>query len=79
MQVPQRELNGRHLGTAQCKKRAEQKRRRLTEAETQESTDRSFEAYGAPIKNVIEFKYLGRVLTANNDKWPVVVGNLGWY
>ena len=23
-----------------------------------------------------EFKYLGRVLTANNDDWPAVVGNL---
>ena len=41
-----------------------------------ESTQRDFEAYGAPIKNVTEFKYLGRVLTANGDNWPAVVGNL---
>ena len=24
-----------------------------------------------------DFKYLGRVLTANNNDWPAVVGNLG--
>ena len=24
-----------------------------------------------------EFKYLGRVLTAGDDDWPAVVGNLG--
>ena len=24
-----------------------------------------------------EFKYLGRLLTAGNDYWPAVVGNLG--
>ena len=47
------------------------------EAETQESMERSFEAYGETIKNVTEFKYLGRVLTAGNDDWPAVVGNIG--
>ena len=44
--------------------------------ETRESTERAFEACGAPIKNVPEFKYLGRVLTANDNDWPAVVGNL---
>ena len=48
-----------------------------TEETTRESTEQAFEAYGAPIKNVKEFKYLGRVLTANDDDWPAVVGNLG--
>ena len=77
MLVPRRALNGRHPGTAQCKKGAERKRRRLAEAETQESAERAFEAYGEPIKNVTEFKYLGRVLTAGDDDWLAVVGNLG--
>ena len=75
--VPQQALNRRYPGTAQCKKRAEWKRRRLAEAETWESMERAFEAYGAPVKNVTEFKYLGRVLTAGNDNCPEVVGNLG--
>ena len=34
MQVPRKALNGRHMGTAQCKKGAERKRRRLAETET---------------------------------------------
>ena len=36
MQVPRKALNGRHLGTAQCAKGAERKRRRLAETETRE-------------------------------------------
>ena len=70
-------MNGWHPGTAQCKKGAEQKRQQLAEAETQESTEWYFEAYGAPIKNVTEFKYLGRVLTVGDDDCLEVVGNLG--
>ena len=50
MLVPRRALNRWHPGTAQCNKGAEQKRRRLAEAETRESMERAFEVYGAPIK-----------------------------
>ena len=39
--------------------------------------ERAFEAYGEPIKNVLNFKYLGRVLTVGDDDWIAVVGNLG--
>ena len=55
----------------------ERKRRRLAEAETRDSTERAFEAYGVPINNLTEFKYLGRVLSEGDDDWPEVVGNLG--
>ena len=41
-----------------------------------ESTDRVFEAYGAPLENVTTSKYLGRVMTAGYDDWPEVIGNL---
>ena len=34
LQVPRKALNGRHMVTAQCKKGAERKRRRLGEKET---------------------------------------------
>ena len=37
------------------------------------STERDFEAYGTPLENVTAFKYLGRVMTAGDDDWPVVV------
>ena len=77
MQVPKRALNRRHPVTAHCLKGAERKRRRLAEAETRENSEWVFEAYGAPIESVTEFKYMGRILTAIDDDCPAVVGNLG--
>ena len=76
MLVPWRALNGRHHNTAQFAKGAELKRRRMVEAELRESTDRVFEAYGKPLENVANFKYLGRAMTAGDDDWPAVTGNL---
>ena len=73
---PWRALNGRHPDTAQCVKGEERKRRRLTEAETREILERAFKAYGEPIQNVSTFRYLGRVLTAKDDDWILVVVNL---
>ena len=70
-------MNGRHPDKAQCKKGAERKIQRLAEAETRESLERDFEAYEEPIKNVLTFKYMGRVLTAGDDDWLAVVGKLG--
>ena len=67
---------GRHLGTAQCKKGAERKRRRLAETETQENSEREFHAYGKPMEAVSEFQSLGRLLTATDDDWPAVAGNI---
>ena len=77
MLVPRRALNGRDPATAQCARGVERKRRLLAEAETRESSERAFEAYGKPIQNVSEFRYLGGVLTAGDDDWLAVVGNLG--
>ena len=36
----------------------------------------AFEAYGEHIESVPRFKYLGRVMTARDDNWPAVAGNL---
>ena len=77
MLVLRRTLNGRHPATAQCARGAERKRRRLAEAEMRVSSERAFEAYGEPIKNVSAFRYLGRVLTDGDDECLAVVGNLG--
>ena len=76
MQVPCRALNGRHLGTTKCEKGAERKRRWLAETETRENSERAFEEYWAPIESVSELKYLGRILTATDNNWRAVVGNL---
>ena len=76
MQVPRKALNWCHLGTAQCEKGAERKRRRLAETETRESLERAFSAYGKPMEAVTEFRYLGRILTATDDNWLEVAGNI---
>ena len=76
MLVPWCALNGSHLATSQCARGAEQKRKRLAEEELQESSERAFQAYGAPLENVTTFKYLRRVVTAGYDEWPAVTGNL---
>ena len=64
--VPWRALNGRHHAISQCQKGAEQKRRRMAEAELRDSTERAFEAYGKPLETVSTFKYLGRVMTVGD-------------
>ena len=87
MLVPWKDMNGRHVTTAQCAKEAEQKRRRMAEKEMRKSTERDFQACGRPaaglrqacsrtLVTVTLFKYLGQVLTAADDDWPFLVGNL---
>ena len=36
----------------------------------------AFEVYGQQIQSVPRFTYLGRVMTAGDDDWPAVAGNL---
>ena len=76
MQVPRKALNRRHLGTAQCAKGAERKRRQLAETEMRENLEQAFSAYKQPMGAVLDFRYLGRLLTATDDDWLVVAGNI---
>ena len=76
MLVPWQALNGRHKDTAMCRSGAERKRWRLAEVEIRESTERAFKAYGEQLESVPRFTYLGRVMTAGDDDWPSVAGNL---
>ena len=46
LQVYRKALNGRHLGTNQCRTGAERKIRRLAAAEGEAETERAFNAYG---------------------------------
>ena len=39
----------------------------MAETETRENSERAFEAFGAPIESVTEFRYLGRIFTATDD------------
>ena len=75
-QVPRRALDGRHLGTNQCRTGAERKLRRLAAAEGEAASERAFKAYRRRLNSVQEFQYLGRVLTATDDDWPSVARNL---
>ena len=56
MLVPWRELNGRHHATAQYKKVAERKRRRMAEAELRDSAERAFKSCGKPLETVSTLK-----------------------
>ena len=76
MLVPWKDLNGAHRCTAQCTRGAERKRRRLAGEEEREVTVRDFSAYGHPLEMVTSFTYLGQVISAADDDWPVVVKNL---
>ena len=46
------------------------------EEELRESTERDFEAYGAPLENLTTFKYIEHVMTVGDDDWHEVVDNL---
>ena len=76
MLVPWRALNGGHHAIALCRKGAERKRRRIAEEDLRDTTERAFEAYRKSIETVKQFKYLGRVMTAGDDDWPEVAGDL---
>ena len=76
MMVLWRALNGKHHDTAMCRSGVERQRRRMAETELRESTEMDFEAYGKPLEAVPSFKYLGRIMTAGDDDWPAVAGNL---
>ena len=46
----------------------------------QENSEREFHAYRKPMEAVLEFCYLGRLLTATDDdwrRWPATLGKRG--
>ena len=64
-------LNSRYPNTALCAKGVEKKESRLTAEKVWD-----FWEYGQPLTLVSSSKYIGRVLTALDNDWLVVVGNL---
>ena len=50
--------------------------RSLAKEEARSGTDRALTAYGFPLSQVTSFKYLERVLAAEDNAWPSVVCNL---
>ena len=76
MFVSLKDLNGRHLTTALCRWGVDRKRDRLSEEEAQAGAKADFIAYGTPLALLTSFRYLERVLLADEDNCPAVVCNL---
>ena len=76
LQVPRKALIGSRLGTAQCKKGAEQKQRWLADTDTRENLEQAFHAYRKTMQLVSEFRYFRRLLRATDDDWPAVAVNI---
>ena len=76
MFVSYKALNSCHKTTDFCQQVAERKQRRLLEEEARSGAETLFTEYGIPLAQVTSFKYLGRVLTAADANWTVVVSNL---
>ena len=76
MLVPWTALNGRHPNTSQCAKWTERKRRKMVAEEAREGMYQAFRAYGHLLTMVEEFNYLCHIITASDDEWTAVVGNL---
>ena len=55
LQFSRKAINGRHLGTSQCRTGTERKRRRLAEAEMRKTLERAFHVYGTRMEAVTEF------------------------
>ena len=69
-------LNSRHLATNFRRHGMDRKWHCLAEDEARAETERALTAYGFPFYQVTPLKYLGRVLSEEDNNWPVVVRNL---
>ena len=65
-----------HRSVQQGGHRESDSRWRMAEEEMRESAERSFKAYGIPLKTVTSFKYLGQVLTSVDNDWLAVTGSV---
>ena len=50
----------------------------LAAEEEREATARAFRAYGRPLEMVTSFRYLGRVISEEDNDWLAVARNLSW-
>ena len=69
-------VNGRHQATAMCAMGEKRSWKRRREEEARRSTAVAFQFHRRPLEEVLDFKYFGRVITASDDNFPEVVGNL---
>ena len=76
MFITWRAINGRHQSLEMRSRGEDRIRKHWREEEAQGNTAAAFQANGRPLEAVLEFKYIGRILTALYDNLTLVVGNL---
>ena len=77
MHVPLGALAGRHLNSDLCRRGAERSQRRLAAEDAALAREVRFSVKGAPLEQVSEFRYLGRLLlSSTDDDWPTIYSNL---
>ena len=73
--LPWNLLNGQHPSISMCTQIWERKHKNMEAEETQSGAKAAvFQAYKRPLYTVSYFKYLGRMLTEDDD-WEVVILN----
>jgi hypothetical protein len=65
-----------HQASLLCKRGVARVRQWEAIEVTRRANEQVFTVYGAPLKSVATFKYLGRPLTFNDDDWPALYRNL---
>ena len=76
MFVLHKDLNKSHMTTTFFQLVAKIKRHILDEEESRVGAETALKAYGTPLALVTSFNYLGRILTAADEKWSAVASNL---
>lgn len=68
--------SGQHLASEECKGFAEKRRKRMQEIIQQSAENVDFYVTGEKIKRAKQFKYLGRILSDDDDEIHAVEGQL---
>ena len=69
-------LNRHHPDTDLCAQGVERNITRMAEEEARAGAVTKFQDYDRPLETVLQLKYLGILLTENDDEWPVVIAKI---
>ena len=76
MQIYSPHLNAKHTASATCREGVERIVQRKAAVENARALDVSITAYGEELERVEVFKYLGRLMSMDNNDMPAVRANL---
>jgi hypothetical protein len=66
----------RHDASKTCQQMAAARRQHVIAAQGRTALRHTFTAYGEPLKRVNQFKYLGRIVSYNDNDTPAVRRNI---